>query len=96
MQFAKQLTTTLAFALAFAMCAHSALAAYRAQTAERGGSSGDTSGPAIGSPVEPSTVVEKQNPKVKRESKPGESGMAAGAPGIEGKPGTESGPAPKR
>ncbi len=57
---------------------------------------GNTSGPAAGTPVEPSTVVEKQNPHFWGvEKKSGESGTSAGAPGIEGAPDTQSGPAPK-
>jgi hypothetical protein len=53
-------------------------------------SAGDTSGPAVGTPVEPSTVVQKENPFVgNRPSR--QSATAAGAPGIEAAPGTEAG-----
>jgi hypothetical protein len=53
-------------------------------------SAGDTSGPAVGTPVEPSTVVQKENPYVGgRPSR--QSATAAGAPGIEAAPGTEGG-----
>jgi hypothetical protein len=54
-----------------------------------GGAPGDTSGPAAGTAVEPSTVVQKTNPHME----PGEaSGASAGSPGVEGLPGSESGP----
>lgn len=56
---------------------------------------GDTSGPAAGTPVEPSTVVQKKNPYISRgREKPGLSGTTAGAPGVEGGVNTQSGPAP--
>ncbi len=51
---------------------------------------GNTSGPAVGTPVEPSTVVQKENPLVGgRPSRQSEA--AAGAPGIEAAPGTQAG-----
>ncbi len=56
--------------------------------------SGDTSGPAVGEPVVPSTVVEKDNPNipdVNNADVSGPSGTSAGAPGIEGKRGAQSG-----
>jgi hypothetical protein len=53
-----------------------------------GPAQGDTSGPAAGTPITPSTAVQKQEPS-------GASGTAAGAPGVEGKQGTESGAQPK-
>lgn len=54
-----------------------------------GGAPGDTSGPAAGKAVEPSTAVQKTNPHME----PGEaSGASAGSPGVEGLPGSESGP----
>lgn len=57
---------------------------------ERADSAGNTSGPAVGTPVEPSTVVQKANPHVGgRPSRQSEA--AAGAPGIEAAPGTEAG-----
>lgn len=89
-----QLAKTLAFVLTLAVSGYQ-LAANQ-QTADRGGSSGDTSGPAVGTPVEPPTVVQKSNPHLKPQSKAGESGTAAGSPGIEGKAGAESGQAPNR
>ncbi len=54
---------------------------------------GDTSGPAVGTPVEPSTVVQKDNPYVT--GRASQSEAAAGAPGVEAAPGTEAGPAPR-
>ncbi|BDV37625.1 hypothetical protein [Methylocystis bryophila] len=61
-----------------------------AAAVERAGSVGDTSGPAVGTPVAPSTVVQKANPYVGgRPSRQSEA--AAGAPGIEAAPGTEAG-----
>ncbi len=55
-------------------------------------SPGDTSGPAVGTTVEPSTVVQKGNPFVRgRPSRQSEA--AAGAPGIEAAPGTQAGAA---
>lgn len=62
---------------------------------------GDTSGPAVGTSVNPSTVVQKKNAHVSKNTTTiaGPSGMSAGVPGIEGKSGTQSGeartPAPK-
>jgi len=57
---------------------------------ERADPAGDTSGPAVGTPVAPSTVVQKGNPYVGgRPSRQSEA--AAGAPGIEAAPGTEAG-----
>jgi hypothetical protein len=58
-------------------------------------SEGETSGPAIGTPVDPSTVVQKSNPLAMDHGSPdgvsGPSGTAAGAPGIEHKAGTQGG-----
>ncbi|MGJ0425292.1 hypothetical protein [Methylocystis sp.] len=55
---------------------------------------GVTSGPAAGTPVEPSGSVQKDNPKAE-EANPsgisGPSGTSAGAPAVEGKKGTQSG-----
>ena len=42
---------------------------------------GDTSGPAVGTPVEPSTVIQKENPHVT--GRAAQSEAAAGAPGVE-------------
>jgi hypothetical protein len=55
---------------------------------------GVTSGPSVGKPVEPSGAVQKQNPNlpdVRPGDASGPSGTSAGAPGIEGKKGTQSG-----
>ena len=53
-------------------------------------SAGDTSGPAAGTPVAPSTVVQKQNPFAGgRPSRQSEA--AAGAPGVEAAAGTQAG-----
>jgi hypothetical protein len=54
---------------------------------------GVTSGPAVGTPVEPSTVIQKENPHVT--GRAAQSEAAAGAPGVESAPGTEGGPVPK-
>jgi hypothetical protein len=58
---------------------------------------GSTTGPASGKNVEPSTAIQKEN--TGRPSAAGEELQgypnAAGAPGVEGKPGAESGAAPK-
>jgi hypothetical protein len=57
--------------------------------------SGDTSGPAVGRNVLPSTAVEKQYEDPSNISEQGKqlgaSSRAAGSPGIEGKPGAQSG-----
>ncbi|HTO79495.1 MAG TPA: hypothetical protein VMJ31_06950 [Methylocystis sp.] len=61
-----------------------------AGAAEQPRAKGETSGPAVGTAVDPSTVVQKQNPYVA--GRPGrQSEAAAGAPGIEAAPGTEGG-----
>lgn len=55
---------------------------------------GVTSGPAAGTPVEPSGSVQKDNPKaedVNPTGVSGPSGTSAGAPAVEGKKGTQSG-----
>ncbi|WP_457795629.1 hypothetical protein [Methylocystis sp. S23] len=56
---------------------------------------GHTSGPAAGTNVIPPTVVQKENPAAQEHASPagvsGPSGTAAGAPGIEAKPGTQAG-----
>lgn len=55
---------------------------------------GVTSGPAAGSPVEPSGAVQKDNPQaadVNESGLAGPSGTSAGSPGVEGKKGTQSG-----
>ena len=53
---------------------------------------GSTSGPAAGKNVEPSTATQKKNSPQPQDR--GASSNAAGAPGVEAKPGTESGGAP--
>ncbi len=60
-----------------------------AQAAQQPRPAGDTSGPAVGTPVEPSTVVQKENPHVT--GRAAQSEAAAGAPGVEAAPGTEGG-----
>jgi opacity protein-like surface antigen len=55
---------------------------------------GVTSGPAAGTPVEPSGTAQKDNPKavdVNPTGVSGPSGTSAGAPAVEGKKGTQSG-----
>jgi hypothetical protein len=53
---------------------------------------GSTSGPAAGKNVEPSTATQKKNSAEPQDR--GASSSAAGAPGVEAKPGTEGGRAP--
>lgn len=48
---------------------------------------GDTSGPAAGKPTTPSAAVQKTGPN-------GDPSLAAGAPGVAAKPGSESGRQP--
>ena len=57
---------------------------------------GVTSGPAVGTPVVPSTTAQKQNPAVpagSRQSDPGlqQGAAGGGAPGVAAKPGSEGG-----
>jgi hypothetical protein len=81
----------LAFLLAL-----SAFVAY-ARAGEPPPDAGVTSGPAVGTAVEPSTATQKQNPYIPNAAEQktsGVSGTAAGAPGIEAQPGTQSGQAP--
>jgi hypothetical protein len=52
-----------------------------------GAGSGNTSGPAVGTDVQPSTAIQKDQT--------GRSSTGGGAPGVEGKPGSESGPLPQ-
>jgi hypothetical protein len=54
---------------------------------------GNTSGPAAGTNVEPSTAIQKDNSAGSGSQDQG-SGAAAGAPGAEAKPGTEGGRVP--
>jgi hypothetical protein len=62
-------------------CAPMALAA-------NGPAQGDTSGPAAGTNTTPSTAVQKQTASPN-------AGTAAGAPGVSGKQGSQSGTQPK-
>jgi len=57
------------------------------------GMQGDTSGPAGGGNVTPSTSIQK-NHRSSSDSKTAPVG--GGAPGIEGQPGAENGPAPQK
>src|SRR5918911_1701132 len=70
-----------------------------AQQGRPSGQPGSTSGPAAGSPVQPSTAVQKQTPGAAPQGMTGaqaqQGGVGAGAPGVTAKPGTEGGPAPK-
>ena len=55
---------------------------------------GETSGPKAGSPVKPSGAVQKENPSIPHTLKKNvatPSQTSAGAPGVEGKKGTQSG-----
>lgn len=76
--------------LALAIFAPAALAEEQQQEQEQG----VTSGPAAGASVEPSGAVQKDNPQaadVNDSGLSGPSGTTAGAPGVEGKKGTQSG-----
>ncbi len=55
--------------------------------------SGDTSGPAAGSNVSPSTAVQK-NRSSSKDSDQTNSTAAGGAPGVAGPAGSKNGPAP--
>jgi hypothetical protein len=61
---------------------------------------GNTSGPAVGTHVDPPTAVEKQNPGNNMRDNEAltdqteDGSMAVGSPGVEGSPGTQSGPPP--
>jgi hypothetical protein len=79
-----RITTSLAVLFALAVSDHYLAVANK-------GPAGDTSGPAVGTPVEPPTVVQKQNPYIPPQKKSGQSGTSAGAPGIEGGVDTQSG-----
>jgi hypothetical protein len=66
-----------------------------AQQGTASGQPGMTTGPATGTPVEPSTAVQKQNqtnPATGAEAAQG--ATAAGAPGVAATPGTQGGPPP--
>lgn len=56
---------------------------------------GETSGPAAGTPVDPTTTIQKRNEEGRSGANETDTRPAAGMPGVEGKPGTESGPAPR-
>lgn len=61
--------------------------------------SGITSGPAVGTPVVPSTTAQKQNPAVPASSGQSDPGLqqgaaGVGAPGSAAKSGSEGGPSP--
>ena len=62
------------------------------------GQPGSTSGPAAGSPVQPSTAVQKETPGAAPQGTAGaqaqQGGVGAGAPGVTARPGTQGGPAP--
>jgi hypothetical protein len=61
------------------------------------GQPGSTSGPAVGTNVQPSTAAQKDNDKAQGTAGQSQGGsVAAGAPGATAKPGTEAGPAPAR
>ncbi len=55
---------------------------------------GNTSGPAVGKDVQPSTAIQKDQTGGSGAAG-GDASNAAGAPGVEGKPGSESGPLPQ-
>ena len=58
-----------------------------------GAEPGNTSGPASGRDVQPSTAIQKETGRSGAGG--GDASNAAGAPGVEGKPGSESGPMPQ-
>lgn len=58
-----------------------------------GAGPGNTSGPAVGTDVHPSTAIQKETGRSGAGG--GDASNAAGAPGVEGKPGSESGPLPQ-
>ena len=64
-----------------------------AQQVTGSGQPGNTTGPASGTPVEPSTAVQKQNPSDPPAGS-AQGSTAVGAPGAAGGPGTQGGPSP--
>ena len=66
-----------------------------AQQGTASGQSGSTSGPASGTPVDPSAAVQKQNPAAQGTGAEATHGaVGAGAPGVSASPGTQGGPSP--
>ena len=55
--------------------------------------SANTSGPAVGTDVQPSTAIQKETGRSGAGG--GDASNAAGAPAVEGKPGSESGQLPQ-
>lgn len=58
---------------------------------------GTTSGTAVGTPVQPSTATQKQDPNAPAQNaseQAKEGAVAAGAPGVTAKSGTQGGPPP--
>lgn len=72
--------------LIITLCAVASLAASGAVFAQQ--QPGETSGPAAGKNVDPTTVIQKKN---EGRSSVEDTRPSAGMPGVEGKPGTESG-----
>jgi hypothetical protein len=64
-----------------------------AQQGTASGQPGTTTGPATGSPVEPSTAVQKQGPSATG-GEAAAGAVGAGAPGVNASPGTQGGPPP--
>ena len=64
-----------------------------AQQGTASGQPGTTTGPATGSPVEPSTAVQKQSPSATG-GEAAAGAVGAGAPGVTASPGTQGGPPP--
>ncbi len=61
------------------------------------GTQGTTSGTAVGTPVQPSTATQKQDPNAPAQNaseQAKEGAVAAGAPGVTAKSGTQGGPPP--
>ena len=80
----------------FALLVATVVLSAAAAAAERPPSTGVTSGPAAGTPVLPSTVVQKGNPFVVglgRQNLCWQSDAAAGAPGVPAAVGTQGGAA---
>ena len=64
-----------------------------AQQGTASGQPGATTGPATGTPVEPSTAVQKQSPSGTA-ADAAQGAVGAGAPGVTASPGTQGGPPP--
>ena len=84
---------TLALASVLSLALGQFALAQNTGNAPRAGT-GNTSGPATGTDVQPSTAIQKGESGHSSVGG-GDASNAAGAPGVEGKPGSESGPLPQ-